>query len=294
VQDIELDGRVVIVTGAGGGLGRSYAKLLADRGARVLVNDIADGSGGGPSADAVVAEIQAAGGTAIADRSSVADADGAAAIVQAALNGFGRIDAVVNNAGVLRDRSFAKMTEDEVRDVIDVHLLGAFHLTMAAWPHVKESGSGRIVNTTSPAGLYGNFGQANYAAAKMGLVGLTRTLAIEGRKAGINANVVAPVAASRMTETILPPEALAKIDPDLVAPLVAYLCSAACSSSGVVLAAGGGYVGRVAIVQGPGVNLGNGATPESLAERWDEVINIDGGREFEGAAAQGDWLLAQL
>jgi NAD(P)-dependent dehydrogenase (short-subunit alcohol dehydrogenase family) len=293
VPDIELEGRVVIVTGAAGALGRSYALLLAARGAHVVVNDVGGGDDG-PSAAAVVAEIEAAGGTAIANRLSVADPVGAASIVATAIDAFGRVDAVVNNAGILRDRSFAKMTEQEIRDVLEVHLLGAFHLTAAAWPHLKEQGFGRIVNTTSPAGLYGNFGQANYAAAKMGLVGLTRTLAIEGRKAGITVNVVAPLAASRMTEAILPPEVLAKLDPDLVAPLVTYLCSEACSTSGAVFTAGGGYVARVGIVQGAGLSAGPKLTPETLAERWDDVLSLDGGREFDGAAEQGDWVLAQL
>lgn len=294
MSDIDLDGRVAIITGAGGGLGRSYALLFAERGAKVVVNDVGGGDDG-PSADAVVAEIEQAGGTATANHDSVADADGGASIVASAIETFGRVDAVVNNAGILRDRSFAKMTEQEIRDVIDVHLLGAFHVTKAAWPHLKDQGYGRIVNTTSPAGLFGNFGQANYAAAKMGLVGLTRTLAIEGRKAGIGVNVVAPLAASRMTETILPPDVLAKLDPSLVAPLVAYLCSEACTTSGAVLTAGGGHVARVGVVQGPGVTLGDGLTPEALAERWDEVLDLEGGREFDGGAAeQGDHVVALL
>ncbi|NDL55577.1 SDR family NAD(P)-dependent oxidoreductase [Phytoactinopolyspora mesophila] len=293
MPEIGLAGRVVIVTGAGGALGRSYAMLLARRGASVVVNDVGTGDNG-PSADVVAAEITAAGGRAVANRSSVDNPADAAAIVASALDAFGQVDAVVNNAGILRDRSFAKMTEQEVRDVLEVHVLGAFHVTMAAWPHLKEQGYGRVVNTTSPAGLYGNFGQANYAAAKMALVGLTRTLAIEGRKAGIAVNAVAPVAASPMTETILPPEALAKIDPDLVAPVVALLCSAACPTSGSILAAGGGHVARVAVTQGPGVHFGASISPETLAKRWDDVASLNGGLEFDGAAAHGDWLLSQL
>jgi NAD(P)-dependent dehydrogenase (short-subunit alcohol dehydrogenase family) len=292
MSDIELAGRVAIVTGAGGGLGRSHALALAERGAKVVVNDLA--AGDGPSAAAVVEEIAAAGGEAVANEASVADRDGAAGMVAQALDAFGRIDVVVNNAGILRDRSFAKMTEQEVRDVLEVHLLGAFHLTMAAWPHLKEQGYGRVVNTTSPAGLFGNFGQANYAAAKMGLVGLTRTLAIEGRKAGIHVNVIAPLAASRMTETILPPEALAKLDPAQVSPLVVYLASEACEHTGGIFTAGGGYVGRVAVVQATGVVLDQ-VTPEALADRWSEVTDVTEGHEFDGgAAAQGDWVLGRV
>jgi NAD(P)-dependent dehydrogenase (short-subunit alcohol dehydrogenase family) len=187
------------------------------------------------------------------------------------------------------------MTEAEFRDVLDVHVLGAYHVTQAAWPHLKDQGYGRIVNTTSPAGLFGNFGQANYATAKMGLVGLTRTLAIEGRKAGISVNVLAPLAASRMTETILPAEVLAKLDPGFVAPLVAYLCSEACQTTGAVFTAGGGHVARVGVVQGAGVTFGDELTVDELAGRWAEVMDLGGGHEFEGGAAeQGDHVLAQL
>jgi NAD(P)-dependent dehydrogenase (short-subunit alcohol dehydrogenase family) len=294
VTDIDLDGRVAIVTGAGGGLGRSHALALAERGAKVVVNDLGDADGDGPSAKAVVAEIEDAGGTALANTASVADPDAARGIVDAALEAHGRVDVLVNNAGILRDRSFAKMTEQEVRDVLEVHVMGAFHLTMAAWPHLREQGYGRIINTTSPAGLFGNFGQANYATAKLGLVGLTQTLAIEGRKAGINVNVIAPLAASRMTEAILPPEVLAKLDPSLVAPLVVYLGSEACTETGSTFAVGGGYVSRVAIVQGDGVVFDD-LTPEALAERWDDVTTLGEGREFRGGAAeQGDWVVSRL
>jgi NAD(P)-dependent dehydrogenase (short-subunit alcohol dehydrogenase family) len=291
---IDLDGRVAIVTGAGGGLGRSHALALAERGAKVVVNDLADDGGpAAPSAQAVAAEIAAAGGEAVANQSSVADPKSAAGMVTQALEAFGRLDIVVNNAGILRDRSFAKMSEQEFRDVIEVHLLGAFHLTAAAWPHLKSQGYGRIINTTSPAGLFGNFGQANYAAAKMGLVGFTRTLAAEGHRAGIHVNVVAPLAASRMTEPILPPPALARLDPGLVSPLIVYLASEACPHTGGVFTAGGGYVGRVAVVQAPGV-VCHEMTPEAIAERWAAVTDVSGGSEFTGAAEQGDWVLARV
>lgn len=291
VTGIGLDGRVAIVTGAGGGLGRSHALALAARGAKVVVNDL---RGAGPPAAAVVDEIVATGGEAVADGASVADPRGATGMVERALDAFGRVDVLVNNAGILRDRSFAKMSEPEFREVLEVHLLGAYHLTAAAWPHLKAQGYGRVVNTTSPAGLFGNFGQANYSAAKMALVGFTRTLAIEGRKAGIHVNVVAPLAASRMTETILPAEALAKLDPRHVSPLVVYLASETCPHTGGVFTAGGGYVGRVAVVQAPGVVLDE-VTPEALAQRWSAVTDVSGGHEFPGGAAeQGDWVLAQV
>lgn len=294
MSEIDLDGRVAIVTGAGGGLGRSHALALAARGAKVVVNDLGSPVGDGPSAKAVVAEIEQSGGTALENTASVADRDAAVGIVDAAREAYGRVDVLVNNAGILRDRSFAKMTEQEVRDVLEVHVMGAFHLTMAAWPHLREQEYGRVINTTSPAGLFGNFGQANYATAKMGLVGLTQTLAMEGRKFGINVNVIAPLAASRMTEAILPPEVLAKLDPELVSPVVVYLGSQTCTQTGSIFTVGGGYVSRVAIVQGDGVAFGE-LTPEALAERWDDVITLGEGREFPGGAAeQGDWVVSQL
>lgn len=294
MSTIDLDGRVAIVTGAGGGLGRSHALALAERGAKVVVNDLGAADGDGPSAASVVAEIEASGGVAQANTASVADRDAAVGIIDAAREAYGRIDIVVNNAGILRDRSFAKMTEQEVRDVLEVHVMGAFHLTLAAWPHLREQEYGRVINTTSPAGLFGNFGQANYATAKMGLVGLTRTLSIEGARSGINVNIIAPLAASRMTEAILPPEVLAKLDPSLVSPLVTYLSSEACTQTGAIFTAGGGYISRVAIVQGDGVVLDE-VTPEAIAERWDDIVELGDGREFPGGAAeQGDAVVSRL
>lgn len=285
MSTIDLDGRVAIVTGAGGGLGRSHALALAERGAKVIVNDVGGADGDGPSAAAVVREIAAAGGTAAANTGSVAEPEAVRNMVVQARDTYGRIDIVVNNAGILRDRSFAKMTEQEMRDVLEVHVMGAFHLTSAAWPHLQEQGYGRVIHTTSPAGLFGNFGQANYSTAKMGLVGLTRTLAIEGARYGINVNVIAPLAASRMTETILPPEVLAKLDPALVSPLVTYLASEACTQTGAIFSVGGGFVSRVAIVQGDGVVFDD-ITPEAIAERFDDVMAIGEGQEFPGGASE--------
>ena len=294
MSTIDLDGRVAIVTGAGGGLGRSHALALAERGAKVIVNDVGGADGDGPSAAAVVEEIEAAGGTASANTGSVADPEAVRNLVAEARDTYGQIDIVVNNAGILRDRSFAKMTEQEMRDVLEVHVMGAFHLTSAAWPHLQEQGYGRVIHTTSPAGLFGNFGQANYSTAKMGLVGLTRTLAIEGARYGINVNAIAPLAASRMTETILPPEVLAKLDPALVSPLVTYLVSEACTQTGAIFSVGGGFVSRVAIVQGDGVVFDD-ITPEAIAERFDEVMAIGEGKEFpQGAAEQGGDVVSRV
>jgi NAD(P)-dependent dehydrogenase (short-subunit alcohol dehydrogenase family) len=296
---IDFDGRVAVVTGAGGGLGRTHALLLASRGARVVVNDLGvdpDGTGArSDMADAVVQEVVEAGGEAIPNPASVADPVGAKGIVDDALEAFGRIDIVVNNAGILRDRSFAKMEIADVQAVFDVHLLGAFNVTLAAWPHLREQGYGRVVNTTSPAGLYGNFGQSNYAAAKAGLVGFTRTLALEGAKYGINANVVSPLAASRMTEEILPPEVLALLDPAHVSAVVGYLASEACTETGAIFTAGGGYVARVGIVEGEGVAFDHVATPEEIAERWEDIIRLGEGTEYtRGAAEQGDRIVTLL
>jgi NAD(P)-dependent dehydrogenase (short-subunit alcohol dehydrogenase family) len=287
VAQIDFDGRVAVVTGAGGGLGRSHALLLASRGAKVVVNDLGgsrDGSGAGSEmADAVVQEIVDAGGEAVANYDSVATWDGGHAVVQSALDAFGRIDIVVNNAGILRDVSFAKMEEDQLDLVLKVHLYGGFHVTKAAWPHLRDAGYGRVINTTSGSGLYGNFGQSNYSAAKLGLVGLTRTLAIEGQKYGITANVIAPVAASRMTEDIMPPALLEVLQPENVSPLVGYLASEACTETGRIFSVGGGYIARVAIVEGPGATFEAGFGPDDVAARFDEISNVplgEGDAEF--------------
>lgn len=293
MSGVDLDGRVAVVTGAGGGLGRSHALSLAERGATVVVNDL-DGGPDEPSAGAVVDEIAGAGGTAVAVESSVADTDGARAIVDTALEHFGRVDIVVNNAGLLRDRSFPKLEEQDLRQVLDVHLLGTFFVTQAAWPHMKERGYGRVVNTTSPAGLFGNFGQANYSAAKAGIIGLTQTLAIEGRRSGILANVVAPLAATRMTESILPQDVLDLLDPALVSPAVVFLASESCTDTGRVVTAGAGFVGRAAMVQADGVTFGDGVTPDDVADRWGDVVALADVREFpDGAGAHSEWVVEQ-
>ena len=233
MADLGFDGKVAIVTGAGGGLGRQHSLLLGSRGALVVVNDIGgavDGTGGdaGP-AQKVVDEIRAAGGEAVADTNSVATPEGGQAIVQTALDAFGRVDIVVNNAGILRDKSFHNMTPDLVDPVIDVHLRGAFYVTQPAWVHMREQQYGRVIVTASSAGIYGNFGQANYGAAKMGLVGLAHVLAQEGERYNIKANAIAPVAGTRMTREIFG-DLADKLDPALVSPVVAWLAHEDCPS----------------------------------------------------------------
>ncbi|MDX5359749.1 MAG: SDR family oxidoreductase, partial [Alphaproteobacteria bacterium] len=228
-MSIRFDGRVAIVTGAGGGLGRAHALAFAERGAKVVVNDLGgavDGTGGSSdAAKAVVEEIRAAGGEAVANGSSVTDEAGVARLVQDAMDAYGRIDILVNNAGILRDKTFAKMTLADFRAVLDVHLMGAAICSHAVWPVMRDQGYGRIVMTTSTSGLYGNFGQANYGAGKMGQVGLMQTLKIEGEKYNIRVNAVAPVAATRMTEDLLPEDFLKLLQPERVSPAVLYLAS---------------------------------------------------------------------
>lgn len=266
---IDLTGRTAIITGAGGGLGRAHALLLARRGARVVVNDLGD------AADAVVEEIRAAGGQARAAKCSVADAGAVQAMVDAELAESGRVDILVNNAGILRDKSFGKMALDDFRRVIDVHLLGAANCSKAVWNAMRAQGYGRIVMTTSCSGLYGNFGQANYAAAKMGLVGLMQTLGIEGEKHGIRVNCLAPTGATRMMEGILPPEQLAKFKPELVSPAVLALVAEDAPNRAILSAGAGGYE-LVQISLTRGIALGEDASAEAILERWGEIADRNG------------------
>jgi NAD(P)-dependent dehydrogenase (short-subunit alcohol dehydrogenase family) len=273
---IDFKGRVAIVTGAGGGLGRTYALELGKRGAKVVVNDFGgsrDGTGGGSSmADNVVKEIKAAGGEAIANYEGVHTRQGGANLVKQAIDKFGKVDIVVNNAGILRDKSFTKMEEDLWDPVIAVHLKGAYNVTQPAFLNMRENGYGRIVMTTSGTGLFGNFGQTNYGAAKLGLVGLQNSLRIEGEKYNIKCNTIAPVAGTRMTEDIMPPEVFKKLNPEYITPVVLYLCSEACQDSGKILCAGAGLVQAAGIFVNNGVFLGpDPSTPEAVAEHWAKI-----------------------
>jgi 3-hydroxyacyl-CoA dehydrogenase/3a,7a,12a-trihydroxy-5b-cholest-24-enoyl-CoA hydratase len=289
MAEIRFDNRVAIVTGAGGGLGRSHALLLASRGAKVVVNDLGgavDGSGkSSNAADKVVEEIKAAGGQAVANYDGVDTMEGATKIVATAKEAFGKLDIVINNAGILRDVSFVKMTEDDWNKVLQVHLSGSMFVTKAAWGLLRENNFGRVVFTTSAAGLYGNFGQTNYSAAKLGIVGLTKTLSHEGAKYNIKCNVIAPIAKSRMTETIMPPDVLAKLLPEYVSPLVAYLSSEGLEETAQIYAVGGGYFSRVAVMEGEGtyVNPSKGITAEQIAERWKQINDLSKARPFNNA-----------
>ncbi|MGD9119965.1 MAG: SDR family NAD(P)-dependent oxidoreductase [Desulfobacterales bacterium] len=300
-EQIRFDGRVAIVTGAGAGLGRVYALELAKRGARVVVNDLGgarDGSGKGSknAADQVVAEIRAMGGEAVANYDSVASVEGGENIVRTALDAFDTVDILINNAGILRDKTFLKMEPQNWQAVLDVHLNGAYHVSRPAFGVMKEKGYGRILLTTSAAGLYGNFGQSNYTAAKMGLVGLMNTLKLEGEKYGIKVNTIAPVAASRLTADILPPDFIDKLKPELVAPLALYLVSEQCPVSGNVYNAGMGNFNRAAMVTGPGAQVSDGEkifAPEQLIEKWEKLTDLTDAQEYWNATEQiGDVLQA--
>jgi len=247
MADLGYDGKVAIITGAGGGLGKQHALLLASRGARVVVNDLGgsvsgEGSDKGP-AESAAQEIRDLGGEAVSDANSVSTPEGGEAIVQTALDAYGRVDIVINNAGILRDKTFHNMTADLLEPVIDVHLKGAFYVTRPAWVKMREQGYGRIVNTSSGSGVLGNFGQTNYGAAKMGLVGLTRVLANEGAKYNIKANAIAPIARTRMTEELMG-AAAEKLDPELVSPIVGWLVHEDCPVTGEIYTVGGGRVAR--------------------------------------------------
>jgi NAD(P)-dependent dehydrogenase (short-subunit alcohol dehydrogenase family) len=274
-DSLGFDGRVAIVTGSGGGLGREHALMLASRGALVVVNDLGgaiDGTGSDKgAAERMVDEINGLGGEAVADTNSVATPEGGAAIVQTALDAFGRVDIVVNNAGILRDKAFHNMTPDLWGPVVDVHLNGAYHVTSAAWPHMRQNSYGRVVCTASGAGIFGSFGQANYGSAKMGLVGFSRVLAVEGAKYNIKANVIAPVAKTRMTEDLLGPLG-DKLDPRFVSPLVTYLSHESCEPTGRIFSVAGGRVAEIFIGEGPGYTDPD-LTPESVAANWATITD---------------------
>jgi len=284
---IRFDGRVAIVTGAGGGLGKCYALELARRGAKVVVNDLGgavDGtSGPRNTAQAVADEITAAGGEAVANHDSVTDRVAAQRMVDEAVSRFGAVDILVNNAGILRDKTFAKMELDDFESVVDVHLMGSVNVTRAAFPLMKERGYGRIVLTSSSSGLYGNFGQSNYGAAKMGLVGFMNTLKLEGARYNIKVNSVAPTATTRMTDGLWPSGVADALAPEYVVPAVIYLCSEDCPT-GHIIEAGGTYFARVAIVEARGAVLGPQATAEDVAVRYEEIANLSGARIFDSGS----------
>jgi NAD(P)-dependent dehydrogenase (short-subunit alcohol dehydrogenase family) len=299
VDPLSFDGRVAVITGAGGGLGRSHALLLASRGARIVVNDLGNdrsgrGTGSTSTADHVVEEIASLGGTAVASYDSVDTPEGAESIVQTALDSFGRVDILVNNAGFLRDVSLVKMAPDDFRSILRVHLEGTFNVTRAAFPHMRAASYGRIINTSSGSGLYGNFGQSNYSAAKLGIVGFTRSLALEGTSRGITANVIAPLAVSRLTEDLMQAEFFKRFEPEYVSPFVAYLASDRCNLTGMIYQLGGGYYSRVAIVEGAGAVFDTVPTPEQIGDRIGEVSDLSHWSEPAQATESLNTILARM
>lgn len=286
---IRFDGKVAIVTGAGGGLGRAHALEFARRGAKVVVNDLGgsvDGSGGSSEAAAkVVAEITAAGGTAIANGASVSDDAGVAHLVKQTLDAFGRIDILIANAGILRDKSFAKMELKDFAAVMDVHVMGTVKPAKAVWQLMRDQQYGRIVVTTSSTGLYGNFGQANYGAAKLALIGLMHTLKIEGMKDNIKVNAICPVAATRMTENLMPPQMLEQLKPEYVTPAVVFLAGED-APTGVILTAGAGVFSAAEMIETGGVNLGHGATADTVAENWSRISDFTNAKHYVSGSEQ--------
>ncbi|MCU0577356.1 MAG: SDR family oxidoreductase [Desulfobacterota bacterium] len=285
---IDFTGRVAIVTGAGAGLGRQYALELGKRGAKVVVNDLGGSRDGVGHSDAaankVVDEIKALGGQAVPNYDNVATIAGGENITKTAVDAFGKVDILINNAGILRDKTFNKMEEENWDTVMAVHLKGAYCVSKPAFVNMRENGYGRIIMTTSGAGLFGNFGQSNYAAAKMGLIGLTNVLKLEGAKYNIRTNVIVPVAASRLTEDVLPPQLFEKMKPDFITPAVLYMCSEQCQDSGMFINATLGYFSRTAIVTGPGVFLSDGhkvPEPEEVMAAWDKIKSLENPKYFD-------------
>ncbi len=301
MADIRYDGRVAIVTGAGQGIGRMYALELGKRGAKVVVNDLGgarDGVGTDQSAaDKVVDEIKAAGGEAVANYDSVATMEGGENIVKTAVDAFGKVDILINNAGILRDKSFLKMTEDEWDLVIAVHLKGSFCVTQPAVKLMKENNYGRIIFTASTSGLYGNFGQTNYGAAKLGVVGIMNTLKLETAKYNIKVNTIAPTAWSRMTSDLFPPEFEQKMRPQFNSPMVLYLVSEENETNGMTFAMGAGWYGRTAIVNSSGACLGDGSRdidPEEIRDNFDKIMNLDEAKPHESGAGPFEYMAPLL
>ncbi|MEU0483275.1 SDR family NAD(P)-dependent oxidoreductase [Streptosporangium sp. NPDC006013] len=296
MSEIRLDGQVAVVTGAGRGLGRAHALLLAERGAAVVVNDVGaalDGAGAELTpAEQVIKEITEAGGRAVADATDISTPEGAAQVVARAVETFGRLDILVNNAGILRDRTMAKLSPAEVDPVLAVHLGGTVWMTKAAWPLFTEQRYGRIINTTSAAGLFGNFGQTAYAAAKAGIIGVTKTLALEGARHGIQVNAIEPGARTRMTEDLLG-DLADSLDPALVSPLVVWLADRECTVSGEVYNVGGGRVARVVVAQAPGY-FSRSVSPEEIRDNWDQVNDLTDLSVIEDFKQELDLLVRRL
>ena len=280
-MSISFEDQVAIVTGAGGGLGRSHALELARRGAKVVVNDLGgamDGTGGSSeAAEKVVSEIKELGGEAISNGGSVSDRTGAKSMVDDAMDSWGRVDILINNAGILRDKSFSKIELDDFQMVVDVHLMGAVYCTHAVWPIMREQNYGRILMTTSPTGLYGNFGQTNYGAAKLAQVGFMNSLKIEGAKNNVHTNTIAPIAATRMTESLIPEAVHSKLAPESVTPAALFLVSAE-APNGVIMQAEGGRFSVASIVENIGAQLGADATPEDIAANYDMISDLEGAK----------------
>jgi NAD(P)-dependent dehydrogenase (short-subunit alcohol dehydrogenase family) len=298
MADIRFDGKVAIVTGAGGGLGRQHALELARRGAKVVVNDLGgsvDGSGGSSAAaDAVVAEIKAAGGEAISNGSSVTDDAGVALMVKQAMDAWGRIDVLIANAGILRDKSFSKMELADFELVLNVHLMGTVKPTKAVWEIMREQNYGRIVVTTSSSGLYGNFGQSNYGAAKLGIIGFMNTIKLEGQKNNIHINAISPVAATRMTENLMPAPVLEKLKPEYVTPGVVYLASEE-APTGAILTAGAGAFALSRIYETEGVYLGeDGLSVEEVRDNWAKISDPAGQQAYVNGGEQSGKFFRKL
>lgn len=294
MSDIRFDGQVAIVTGAGGGLGRSHALEFARRGAKVVVNDLGaavDGSGGSSqAAEAVAAEIAAAGGEAIVDGASVTNDAGVTAMVERTMAKWGRVDVLAANAGILRDKSFAKMEIADFAAVVDVHLMGAVKPLKAVWEIMRAQNYGRVVLTTSSTGLYGNFGQSNYGAAKLALVGLMNTLKLEGAKNDIRLNAICPVAATRMTDALMPPQIKARLAPEHVTPGVIYLASQE-APNGVILTAGAGVFALAQMVETEGADLGPGSSAEAVRDHWARISDATGAEPHPAGMSQTQKIL---
>ncbi|CAD5231036.1 unnamed protein product [Bursaphelenchus xylophilus] len=293
MSSIRFDGQVAVVTGAGNGLGRTYALELAKRGAKVVVNDLggdAHGSGGSRAADKVVDEIRKEGGIAVANNDSVEHGE---RIVKTAIDNFGRIDILINNAGILRDISFGNMKEIDWNLIMKVHLNGAYSCTKAAWPHMRKQKYGRILFTSSNSGIYGSFGQVNYAAAKLGLIGMSNALALEGKKYGIGVNVLSPTAGSRLTLTVMSQEAVHALKPEYVTPMVVYIVSKQNETTGQIYTAGAQWYGQFKYYRTKGKFFKN-PTAEDVRDSWSEITNQEGRRAFKTTKEIQDYLLAGL